>query len=370
MPETVITGSIWSDWSAIEDAIASRSEQNSSVDRVPTSGLFGWVGYDGRFVFGVYPRVLAYDHDCQLWQDSGGLADDLPEIGDMVVINPVPQLHFVPCTTRDSYVAAVERAQNYISAGDIYQVNLAVQWEAHWPGDGDPFALYRRLRTVSPAPHSAYMHLQTTRVMSSSPECFLRMEGRQITTRPIKGTRPRFPEDAARDEASAHELASSPKERAELLMITDLERNDLGQVCDFGTVRVPELAAVETYAQVFHLVSTVTGTLRLGTSHAAALKACFPGGSITGAPKKRAREIIQELEDGQRGIYTGALGYFGFNQRSEFNIAIRTAVQQADKITFHTGSGIVADSIPGLEWEETLHKASGILQAGRSVVPL
>jgi anthranilate/para-aminobenzoate synthase component I len=189
------------------------------------------------------------------------------------------------------------------------------------------------------------------------------MSGRTITTRPIKGTRPRFPDDPALDAQSARDLPACDKERAELLMITDLERNDLGQVCEYGTVHVPDLWRVESFAQVYHLVSTVTGTLRPGISHAAAFRACFPGGSISGAPKKRALEIIAELENHPRGLYTGAIGYFGFDGRSQWNIAIRTAVQQAEEITFHVGSGIVADSIPEREWEETLHKASGILSA-------
>ena len=189
------------------------------------------------------------------------------------------------------------------------------------------------------------------------------MQGARIATRPIKGTRPRFADDPARDRAAVRELTTSDKERAELLMITDLERNDLGQVCEFGSIAVPELWRVESFAQVFHLVSTVTGTLRPHVDHVDAFRACFPGGSITGAPKKRASEIIAELEPHARGLYTGAIGWFGFDGRSQWNIAIRTAVQQADQITFHVGSGIVADSIPQHEYEETLHKAAGILAA-------
>jgi anthranilate/para-aminobenzoate synthase component I len=251
---------------------------------MPGAGLYGWVGYDGDFVLGHYEQVLAYDHDCDLWFDTGDLSRflpaDLPEPA-----GSSPKLDFCAQTTMAEFMAAVSRAQNYISAGDIYQVNLAHEWLAEWPLRADPLTLYHRLRTVSPAPYAAYLDLDGVRVLSSSPECFLRMEGRRIVTRPIKGTRPRFPLDEKRDENSAHELASSPKERAELLMITDLERNDLGMVCEYGSVRVPELAAVEKYAQVFHLVSTVTGELRSGIDHAMAFQAAFPGGSITGAPK-------------------------------------------------------------------------------------
>ncbi|MEQ1861636.1 MAG: anthranilate synthase component I family protein, partial [Chthoniobacteraceae bacterium] len=178
----------------------------------------------------------------------------------------------------------------------------------------------------------------------------------------IKGTRPRRPEGDD-DERSAFDLITSPKEIAELVMITDLERNDLGQVCDYGSVAVRELLALERFEQVFHLVSTVEGRLREEVDHVAALDACFPGGSITGAPKKRAREIIAELEGSPRGLYTGAIGWLGFNGESRFNIAIRTVVVEQGVAHFHVGAGIVADSHPAAEWQETLDKAAGILLA-------
>ena len=349
-PRAVLRGSIWQDWHLVEDALLQRKGQ--------TGGLMGWAGYDGSFVFGVYDHWLIYDHDCELWFGSGDLPEELPE----AQIQSPAALSFQPQMARADFIAAVEQAQRYIAAGDIYQVNLACEWQAPCSPELDPLALYDGLRQVSPAPYAAYMELGGGAVISSSPECFLRMQQRHISTRPIKGTRPRFPDNPQRDENSAHELAHSPKERAELLMITDLERNDLGMVCEYGTVRVPELAAVERYAQVFHLVSTVTGTLRPEISHAAAFKTCFPGGSITGAPKKRASEIIQELEPTARGLYTGAMGYFGFGGTSEFSIAIRTAVKKDATVSFHVGAGIVADSIPAMEWEETLHKADGLLR--------
>jgi para-aminobenzoate synthetase component I len=362
-PERVLTGSIWHDWAEVE-AVMQQHADDRPQD-FPTGGLFGWVGYDGQFCFGLYPRLLIYEHDCQVWTDVGGMADCLAASPAVPTAAPhLPSLHFQPLMSQEAFMMAVERAQDYISAGDIYQVNLSYPWHAALAPDTDLLALYLRLRQLSPAPHAAYLSQQDVTVLSSSPECFLQMRGRSITTRPIKGTRPRFQHDAQRDESSMHELAHSPKERAELLMITDLERNDLGMVCEYGTVHVPELAAVERYAQVFHLVSTVQGRLRADVSHAAAFKQCFPGGSITGAPKKRAREIIAELECGPRGLYTGALGYFGFNGVSEFNIAIRTAVCQQNEMRFHVGAGIVADSIPKLEWEETLHKAAGLLSLG------
>ena len=169
------------------------------------------------------------------------------------------------------------------------------------------------------------------------------------------------------DEKSAFDLITSPKEVSELVMITDLERNDLGKVCDFGTVSVPELLKLERHEQVFHLVSTVEGRLRSGVDHAGALRSCFPGGSITGAPKKRAMEIIAELEPVPRGIYTGAVGWLGFNEESAFSIAIRTVIIEGDEASFHVGAGIVADSVPEAEWQETLDKAAGILLAAERV---
>jgi anthranilate/para-aminobenzoate synthase component I len=188
------------------------------------------------------------------------------------------------------------------------------------------------------------------------------MSGRAIRTRPIKGTRPRRA-DAHADTLSAYDLRNSPKETAELVMITDLERNDLGMVCEYGSVVVKELLKLERFEQVFHLVSTVEGRLREDVDQVAALRACFPGGSITGAPKKRAREIIAALEPVPRGLYTGALGWFGFNGESQFNIAIRTVVLEEGRAHFHVGAGIVADSVPEREWQETLDKAAGILLA-------
>jgi aminodeoxychorismate synthase component I len=254
----------------------------------------------------------------------------------------------------------VRRAQEYIAAGDIYQVNLSHRFTAQWKGD--VLAFYEALRHYSPAPYAAFLELDGRAILSTSPESFLKISGGAIRTRPIKGTRPRHA-DATADALSAYELRSSPKETAELVMITDLERNDLGAICEYGSVHVKELLELECHEHVFHLVSTVAGRLRDGLDHVTALRACFPGGSITGAPKKRAREIIAELEDGPRGVYTGALGWFGFNGESQFNIAIRTVVIEGGRAHFHVGAGIVADSIPDKEWQETLDKAAGILLA-------
>jgi anthranilate/para-aminobenzoate synthase component I len=269
-------------------------------------------------------------------------------------------LDFQPQISRDEFLAAVHQAKAYIAAGDIYQVCLSHPFRAAFVGDAFPY--YEALRRVSPAPFGAFLNLNGTQVASASPECFLRMSGRSILTRPIKGTR-RRESDSVQDARAMSELLTSPKEAAELVMITDLERNDLGQVCEFGSVRVTELLKLEKFRQVHHLVSSVEGILRTDVTHPLALKACFPGGSISGAPKKRALEIIQELESWNRGIYTGAIGCFGFSGESRFSIAIRTAVFQDGTAEFGVGAGIVADSVPELEWLETLDKAAGLLAA-------
>ncbi len=262
--------------------------------------------------------------------------------------------------TPAGFVEAVGRAQRYIRAGDIYQVNLSQRLVTAFAGSGRK--LFERLLHLSPAPFAAYVDCGDFEIASSSPELFLRLSGAHVRTRPIKGTRPRDP-DPTRDAQLAYELQTSPKELAELVMITDLLRNDLGRVSEFGSVQVPELVRLERFAQVQHLVSTVEGRLRPGVSHLAALAACFPGGSVTGAPKFRAMEIIDELEPVARGPYTGALGYLGFNRESQLGIVIRTALCRAGCVWFPVGAGIVADSDPAAEYEETLDKAAGFVAA-------
>jgi para-aminobenzoate synthetase component 1 len=264
--------------------------------------------------------------------------------------------------SRDEFLSRVERAQAYIRAGDIYQVNLSHRLTAPFSASG--WELFQNLSEVSPAPFSAYLDCGDFEVTSSSPELFLRLSGGHIQTRPIKGTRPRS-SDPTRDAQLTYELQTSSKEMAELVMITDLLRNDLGKVCEFGSVHVPELVRLERFPQVQHLVSTVEGRLRCGVTHFAAFASCFPGGSITGAPKFRAMEIIDELEPIARGPYTGALGYLGFNRESQLSITIRTAIRKNGAAYFHAGAGIVADSIPAAEYDETLAKARGFLQALR-----
>ena len=251
-----------------------------------------------------------------------------------------------------------ERAQRYIRAGDIYQVNLS--HPAHGANAILPAGNFlKNCPPFRPRRFRAFLDCGDFQLASSSPEQFLRMSGSHIVTRPIKGTRPRDA-DATRDAQLAYELQTSAKELAELVMITDLLRNDLGKVCEYGSVQVPELAKLEKFAQVQHLVSTVEGRLRKDVTHFAAFASCFPGGSITGAPKFRAMEIIDELEPVSRGPYCGAIGYLGFNRESQLSIAIRTAICKDGEAHFNVGAGIVADSDPAAEYEETLAKAARI----------
>ena len=271
-----------------------------------------------------------------------------------------PETRITSNLTRAGFLARVERAQRYIRAGDIYQVNLSQRLTAPCPISGWEF--FERLSAVSPAPFSAFLDCGEFQIASSSPELFLRLSGAQMETRPIKGTRPRSA-DPTHDAQLAYELQTSPKENAELVMIADLLRNDLGKVCEYGSVQVPELVRLERYPQVQHLVATVAGWLRPEVTHFAALASCFPGGSITGAPKFRAMEIIDELEPVTRGPYTGCHGYLGFNRESQLGITIRTAICRGQTAYFHVGAGIVADSDPAAEYDETLTKARGFLAA-------
>lgn len=356
------------DWQNIELALKAntRTPAEASPSLAPDGALIGSVDYDGSYCFGVFEDVLAYDHTAHAWWGTPGALDWLDAAAGLADPEMVSsRVLFREETGRDAYEMMVSRARQYIAAGDIYQVNLSRRFSAAAPGGAGMLGVYASLRDVSPAPFAAYLCLGDRRVASSSPELFLAMNDRHIQTRPIKGTRPRgsSPHEDARMRT---ELESSPKERAELIMITDLERNDLGQVCEFGSVQAARLLEIETFEHVHHMVSTVEGTLRSDCSHAHALEACLPGGSISGAPKSRAIEIIRELEPAPRGLYTGALGYLGFNRRSQLSIVIRTLIEEQGTLHFHTGAGIVADSEPAAEFDETTAKAAGLLAAAAS----
>jgi para-aminobenzoate synthetase component 1 len=261
---------------------------------------------------------------------------------------------------REDYLKAVERIIEYLRAGDCFQVNLAQR--LLYPAHMSAVELYKRLRAGNPSPFACYFDLGDFKIASASPERFLRCERGRVQTRPIKGTRPRG-RTPGQDRALVEELGASVKDRAENVMIVDLLRNDLGRVCGYGSIDVPTVCGVETYPYVHHLVSEVCGRLRSGLGPIDLLRAAFPGGSVTGAPKIRAMEIIAELEPTARGPYCGSLGYVGFDGTMDTNILIRTFTVGRGWVQFPVGGGIVADSIPEREYDETWHKAAGLLQA-------
>jgi para-aminobenzoate synthetase component 1 len=262
--------------------------------------------------------------------------------------------------TRSAYLQAVERVRDYIRAGDVYQVNLSQRFETPLPCD--PALLYLLLRQMSPAPFGCFLGFGGFQAASVSPERFLRVRGSAVSTRPIKGTRRRGL-DEEEDARLRTELLTSAKDRAELLMIVDLERNDLGRVCEPGSIEVDEMFVLEEHPTVFHLVAEVSGRLAAGRDAFDCLRAAFPGGSITGAPKIRAMQIIDELEPHRRHLYTGAMGYLGFDGDCELNVAIRTIQCAEGRAIFHAGGGIVWDSDPAAEYDETLAKARALRDA-------
>ena len=358
-----------------------------------TGGAVGYLAYDlGRFVeslpdntiddipvpemhFAFYDAVAGYDHRAGRWYiataDTGapGLDARRARLIDAIE-HPTPPPRFAPVSVtglrsnfeRADYLAAVGRVKDYIAAGDIFQANLSQRFQAET--DAAPLDLYAALRAANPAPFAAYLPLDGRRaVLSSSPERFLKVVDRHVETRPIKGTRPRRRADEAFNERMRSELLASEKDRAELTMIVDLERNDLGRVCSYGTVRVTEPIVLEEYPTVYHLVATVEGDLRRGRGIVDLVKAAFPGGSITGAPKIRAMEIIDELEPTKRSVYTGNIGYIGFDGTVDLNVAIRTPILADGRVYLQVGGGIVADSDPEAEYRETLDKARAMFAA-------
>jgi len=261
--------------------------------------------------------------------------------------------------TRETYARAFDRIKRYIGDGDCYQVNLAQRFSAH--AAGDPWLAFQALRVLNHAPHAAYMSTPYAQVLCASPERFLKVEKGRVESRPIKGTRPRAGH-ARLDAERAEALRASEKDRAENVMIVDLIRNDLSKNCRLGSVQVPRLFEVESFATVHHLVSTVTGVLDPTRDAIDLLRGSFPGGSITGAPKVRAMQIIEELEPQRRGVYCGAIGYIGFDGNMDLNIAIRTMVFSHNRIRLWAGGGIVADSQLEDEYQETFDKASAMLK--------
>ena len=354
-------------------------------------GIAGYVGYDWGaelekvvrpradrlspnlpdVALALYDWVIAWDHlEEKAWliaRDARGVAWVHERLtahrAQPVLARPRPPSTALESNfTRAGFEAAVSRIREYIAAGDVYQVNLSQRF--HAPFDGSALALYGRLRARNPAPFGAYLEFGDAQVASISPERFLRLDAttRAAEARPIKGTRPRGT-TSVEDAALARELLESEKDRAENVMIVDLLRNDLGKVCRPGTVRVPNLFALESHPTVHHLVSTVTGELAEGADAFDLLRAAFPGGSVTGAPKIRAMQIIAELERAPRGLYCGAIGYVSATGAMDFNIPIRTIVLRDGSATFHAGAGIVWDSEPAAEYDETLAKARTMIEA-------
>ncbi len=351
-------------------------------------GLLGYFGYevlhqieniprpqnDGLNIpdvcLGLYETVCAFDHlQKKGWIFSLADGQAAHALKDLLFNTPTSPPSFEPQKlnwqsdfTAQDYIEAVQRVIDYIHAGDIFQANLTQRFCADLPKGLNRFGFYQNLRRINPALFSAYLNFDGFTLASSSPERFLTVRDGQVETRPIKGTRPRS-SDHQTDRALADELRHSEKDLAENTMIVDLLRNDLSKVCKPHSVEVPELCAVHSFASVHHLVSTVTGQLHEGQSALDLLQACFPGGSITGAPKVRAMEIISELEPVPRGAYCGAIGYIGFDGTMDTNIVIRTALFKNNKVAVQVGGGIVADSEPEAEYQETLDKANALFRA-------
>ena len=318
--------------------------------------------------FGIYDGVAAYHHGSgKLYLIAHGFRETEDQIIERlrnwveapVVGNEIPMFQgsWEWNLSRDQFAEAVERIREYIGRGDVYQVNLSRRARCTFKGSG--LELYVALRKGNPAPYAAYLSTGDFELISTSPEQFLRKKGRDLVTRPIKGTRPRSG-DPDSDRLSEEELRRSAKDRAELLMIVDLERNDLGRVAEFGSVRVEDLYQLEHYKTVIHQTAQVKAKLAEGKDIYDALEALFPGGSITGAPKVRAMEIIEELEPSRRGAYCGSVGYIGFNDDAEFNIAIRSLHLKDGLLDYQVGGGIVWDSEPESEYQETMDKGRAI----------
>ncbi len=306
----------------------------------------------------VYAVAEAQAADCldRLEQDARSVADQVVPAVDSISVASIVE------EDPSAYLTRVLRAKEYIRAGDIYQANLSRPWIVELAQDPDLGALYNRLCRANPAPFAALAQWRGTTILSSSPERLVRLDEGRIDTRPIAGTRPRSRRPGG-DLAEMTELAAHPKERAEHIMLIDLERNDLGRVSEPGTVRVDELMTIESYAHVHHIVSNVSGRLRSDVTPIGALRAVFPGGTITGVPKFRCMQIIAELEGTGRGAYTGSLGFLGRDGSMDMNILIRTLSMTGRRVELRAGGGIVADSDPRRELEETRAKARGMLAA-------
>ncbi|MCO6413279.1 MAG: aminodeoxychorismate synthase component I [Thiogranum sp.] len=377
--------------SALDEAWKAEARPDTGVPHLPFHG--GWFLYLGYELAGQieprldlprdasqlplacatrFPAAVIYDRHTQArWivsEQETLLRAILADIGETTASNN-DNWRFDFSVREDPpqpYLDAVEKVLDYIREGDVFQVNLSRRWQTDWPGGVASAALYRRLRKANPGPFSGLATWGDNAVLCSSPERLIEARGDVLQTRPIAGTRPRG--FAGNDDmAFSRELLGHPKERAEHIMLIDLERNDLGRIAVPGTVRVSELMVLESYATVHHIVSNVCARRRPGITPGDIIRAVFPGGTITGCPKVRCMEIIAELEGAGRGAYTGAMGYLNHDGSMDLNILIRTMVRSDDLLSFRAGAGIVADSIPGHELEETRFKARGMLAALQAV---
>ena len=301
------------------------------------------------------------------WETGNARLDQLVAMLDQSLVNrdvprarPVRESDFHSSFSQRDFEAAVERSKDYISSGDIFQVVLSQRLSI--PFEADPFTLYRALRTLNPSPYMYFLDLDGLDIVGSSPEILVRLEDGKVTVRPIAGTRRRGINDDD-DKRLERELISDPKELAEHLMLVDLGRNDIGRIAQTGSVKLTEKMLIERYSHVMHIVSNVVGELRDGQDAIDVLRATFPAGTVSGAPKVRAMEIIEELEPDKRGIYSGAVGYIGWNGNMDTAIAIRTALITGNELFIQAGAGIVADSVPANEWQETMNKGRAMFRA-------
>ena len=363
--------------------------KNDIQDIIPfLSGAIGYISYDAgrlleelpntskedfnipdmRFIF--YKNIIIFDliNDKKYITDLDGNIENIEsiltvihngeKINDEIVCEKSENI-FYSNFIKEDYKKAVTRLKEYIVSGDVYIANMTQRFWCY--NEDDSFNIYKKLRSINKAPFSAYLNFEDFQIISSSPERFIQVSNNKAHTRPIKGTRPRG-HNAEEDEKNKLELINSEKDKAELLMVVDLERNDFSKVCKPHTVKVTENFKLEEYATVFHLVSTVEGELKNDVSSVRCIKECFPGGSITGTPKIRAMEIIEELEGIKRNIYTGSIGYFDFRGNCDFNIVIRTIIKKDNKAFFGVGGGITYDSIEEDEYNETLDKARALMR--------
>ncbi|MEI7998185.1 MAG: aminodeoxychorismate synthase component I [Candidatus Omnitrophota bacterium] len=354
-------------------------------------GAIGCIGYDGEMWFGLYQGLICVDHNRKLLTiTSTGRPFKSPirqrrealkrkeyilnkiihyRCAQKSIERSSIKLLLKSNTSQREYQSAVKKALQHIHRGDIYQINLSHRYEVgikQWQKYVHPVEIYKQLRALSPSNFSAYMNDGQRVILSSSPERFLKLTGNIVQVKPMKGTRPRG-KTSREDQSNKIELVQSDKEKAELLMVTDLERNDLGRVCSYGSVNVKAMRTIEEYKTVFQATSTVEGRLHEKFDQFDLLRATFPSGSVTGCPKIEAMKIIRKIEKAKRGVYTGALGYISFTGNMDFNVLIRTILLEKDKISFYVGGGIVADSNPQKEYEETLVKSQAMVAALRKI---